>query len=77
MIHKVEMYTVVCDNCKKDIGSEQEYSCWNDELYAESNASDSDWTKIENKHYCNECCSCDDDDNYSIDESKKDKYAIH
>lgn len=27
-VHKVEMFTVICDNCKKDIGAEQEYSWW-------------------------------------------------
>lgn len=74
MIQKVEMYTVICDNCKKDIGSEQEFSCWNDDSYAVDNALDSDWVKVEDKHYCESCYSYDDSDNFILDLTKTDKY---
>ena len=62
MLQKVEMYTIVCDNCGEDIGATQEYSCWNDEVYAEQNAGDSDWLKEDGKHYCPKCYSYDDND---------------
>lgn len=61
MLQKVEMYTVVCDNCGVDIGVTQEYSCWNDELYAQENAMENEWLKEGDKHYCPKCYSYDDD----------------
>lgn len=62
MIQKVEMYTVVCDNCGDDIGASQEYSCWNDESAAYENAMNSDWHQEGDKHYCTGCFSFDDND---------------
>jgi len=74
MVVEVKMFTVVCDNCKKDIGSEDEYSCWNDDNYAESNASDSDWLKLNTLHYCPECYSYDDNDAFVLAADRKDKH---
>jgi len=67
-IHKVEMYTVVCDNCNTDIGSMQDYCALNDKEAAEENALASDWIKVDNKHYCDECFSYDDSDNLVLKE---------
>lgn len=61
-IEKVEMFTIVCDGCKNDIGSNQDYSCWNDPTCAEENAMESDWIKYEGKHYCPDCY--DEDEEY-------------
>lgn len=60
MIEKVEMYTVVCDNCGKDAGEDAEYSCWNDESSARDVAIDSEWQtwdneKNEEQHICPNC----------------------
>ncbi len=71
-VEKVEMFTVVCDNCKKDIGSESEYSCWNDSQYSEECATESGWHKEDDKHYCVECHLIDEDDNLIIHEEYKD-----
>ena len=71
---KVEMFTVVCDHCGKDIGSESDYSCWNDKQYAEDNAMDSDWHKEGDNHYCNECYDMDDEDNTSLVPERKGLY---
>ncbi len=71
-IKKVEMFTVVCDNCKLDIGTDAEYSCWNDELYTETVAMESDWIKEEHNHYCPDCYEYDDDDNLIIKIERKD-----
>lgn len=68
------MFTVICDNCGKDIGSEQDFSCWGDEDTAKENAIDSDWVEHEEKHYCPECHDFNSDDEIIIDESRKDKY---
>ena len=71
-IKKVEMFTVVCDNCKLDIGTDAEYSCWNDELYAETVAMESDWLKEGHNHYCKDCFEYDNDDNIIIKTERKD-----
>ena len=76
MLQKVEMYTIVCDHCQKDIGSEDEYSCWNDDSYAETNATESDWLRDNDKHYCPDCYSYDDDDNLILKPEMKDKYKV-
>jgi len=63
MIKEVKMYTVVCDNCGVDVNAGCEYSCWGDPSNATDIAADSDWHFTEDKHYCTECVSFDDDDN--------------
>jgi len=65
-IEKVEMYTVVCDHCGEDIGSSSEYSCWNDDTYAEENAMESEWVKENGKHYCPDCVSYGDNDELQL-----------
>ena len=35
MLKEVKMYTVVCDNCAKDVNKDAEYSAWNDKRHAE------------------------------------------
>lgn len=75
-IEKVEMYTVSCDHCQRDIGMDQEYSCWNDDSYAEENAMESGWFKHGDKHYCDECHSFDDNDHLVLNETMKDKYKV-
>ena len=69
-VEKVEMFTVVCDNCKEDIGASSEYSCWHDENQAQEVAMESDWIKHEGKHICKDCYEYDDNDNLIIDEKR-------
>ena len=71
MIKEVQMFTVVCDNCKLDIGTVGEYSAWNDENYAETNAMESDWQKEEDKHYCPDCFEYDDEDNFVVKKERE------
>jgi hypothetical protein len=66
MIQKVEMYTVICDNCKIDAAFEDEYSCWSEINFAVENAKDCDWIEEDDKHYCPKCYSYDDEDNLVI-----------
>lgn len=73
-IKKVEMFTVVCDNCKLDIGESSEYSCWSHGNYAEENAMESEWIKHEGEHLCNDCYDYDDNDELIIKKERKDKY---
>jgi len=60
------MFTVICDNCGKDSSEDCDYSAWNDQDYAWDCAKEDDWIEVENKHYCNDCYSFDDNDNLLI-----------
>jgi ribosomal protein L37E len=66
MIKTVEMYTVVCDNCGKDVYDDSDCYCWNDKGFVEDDAMNYDWIKQDDKHYCADCYSYDDDDNLII-----------
>lgn len=66
MLKEVKMYTVVCDNCGKDVNKDAEYSAWNDKRRAEEVATESDWIKENDKNYCPNCFTYDDDDNLLI-----------
>lgn len=43
MIQEVKMFTIVCDCCKKDAFSKDEYSAWNCKEWAEDMAMESNW----------------------------------
>lgn len=76
-VEKVNMFTVICDNCGEDIGVNQEYSCFGDDSCAEENAMESDWIKQNGNHYCTECYSYNDDDELVIDEKRKATISKH
>ena len=70
----VEMFTVTCDNCKKDFEDEYNgYSCYGDFNDAWENASESGWVNGDDydTHYCPNCYSFNDNDELVIDESRK------
>ena len=66
MVKEVTMFTVVCDNCGKDVKKDAEYSAWNEKTFAEDIAMEADWIKENDKHYCSDCFTYDDDDNLLI-----------
>jgi len=73
MKKQVEMFTVQCDNCKKDF--EEDYngcSCWGDFDDAWENASDSNWIYGDDfdTHYCPECYSYNDEDKLIVDKAR-------
>lgn len=70
-IEKIEMFTVICDNCKKSADEGTEYSCWNDKNYAEEIAMEAGYISEEDSHYCKECYSYDDEDNLILKALKK------
>lgn len=70
-VEKVEMFTVICDNCKEDLGADSDYSCYNDSNYAEEVAMESDWLKEDGNHYCPKCYEYDDEDNLIIKIDRK------
>lgn len=66
MLKEVKMYTVLCDNCGKDVNKDAEYSAWNEKTFAEDIAMEADWIKENDNHYCPDCFTYDDDDNLLI-----------
>jgi hypothetical protein len=66
MIKELKMFTVICDNCKKSADDETDYSCWNEENFAEDVALEAGYIKEDDKHYCSNCFEYDDDDNLII-----------
>lgn len=71
MIKQIDTYTVICDNCGKDVCDGAEFSGWNDEDYVADVAKEEGWIEDENdgKHYCPACYQYDDDDNLIINVS--------
>jgi hypothetical protein len=63
MIQEVKMFTVICDNCKKDICEDEDYSAWNESLFVEQIADEIGWKKVEGKHYCTDCYTFDNEGN--------------
>jgi hypothetical protein len=77
-IIEVKMYTVQCNNCKTTSGVDSEFSCRNDDSYAEDEAMESDWERVDGEHhYCPDCFSYDDEDNLVLDLERKDKYETN
>jgi len=70
-IEKLEMYTVVCDNCGVSADEDTMYSCWSDESAARDVAMEADFIKENGKDYCPKCYSYNDEDELVIDESRK------
>lgn len=62
MIHKVECYSITCDNCKDTLQDWNDFSIWADKGTAEDEVSYNDWHEEEGKHYCPNCFKIDDDD---------------
>jgi hypothetical protein len=69
-IKKVEMFTVICDNCGKSADEGSEYSCWNEDTFAEVIAMESGWLAENDLHYCPDCFDYDDEDNLVIKTQK-------
>lgn len=66
MIKELVLYTVVCDNCGDDINKDADYCAWNDKQFTQEMADEAGWIKEDDKHYCPDCFSYDDDDNLVI-----------
>jgi len=62
MIKEVTMFTLVCDNCGKDVNEDTDFSCWNDKGVLKELADDQCWVEVEDKHYCHDCYIYDEND---------------
>jgi hypothetical protein len=65
-IEKMEMFTVICDNCKTSADEDTPYSCWNDESTAKDVAMEAGYIYEDDKHYCPNCYEYDENDNLII-----------
>lgn len=65
-VKKVEMFTVVCDNCQKSADEGTCYSCWSDENGAQEVAMEASYLMIKDNHYCPDCYEYDDKDELMI-----------
>lgn len=67
MIIKEYFYAIECDNCKEIAQGYEDVDFWtSDESGTEENATESEWHKEDDKHYCPDCHSFDDEDNLVI-----------
>lgn len=73
MIKQLTMYTLICDNCGQDASEGEDYSCWSEPDWVIDGAEESGWY-VEDKHYCPDCFSWDDEDKLVINESRKKYY---
>jgi len=69
MIKPIEMYTVICDRCGKDVCDtpDCDYSCFSTPEWVREVASNDDWQVINDKDYCPAC--------YELDE-ETDEYVV-
>ena len=70
-IEKMEMFTVICDNCKTSADEDTMYSCWNDESAAKDVAMEADYIYEDDNHYCPECYSYNNEDELVINLERK------
>lgn len=63
MYKKIEVWTILCDGCGRDLNEKAEYCGWREK---EGNVLDCEaqgWITEGNKHYCPDCYFYDVDDN--------------
>lgn len=68
MIKELTMYTIICDNCKKDLYAEADYSGYNEKDYVIDDAMDEGWIEMTDKYYCPDCFTINDNDEIIIKE---------
>lgn len=83
MLHEIKMTGAKCDHCKKDWYDDHNgWCCMSDDSSMETVLMEEGWHKGDEscnegkdwEHYCPDCYSYDDDDNFILDSSRKDKY---
>lgn len=66
MIQKVEMYTMICDGCGKDVCQNTDYSCWNEQDMVREQASEEGWIEIDHDNFCPDCWGWDETESEQI-----------
>ena len=65
-VKKVEMFTIICDNCQESADEATDYSCWNDESGAKEVAMEANFINHNGNDYCPKCYDYDDEDELII-----------
>ncbi len=78
MISKVECVMLECDNCKQHYENGSGFALFSDEHSMREDATDDDWKldEIPGKHYCDECYSIGENDEFYINESREDLHSV-
>ena len=63
MIYGITVYAAKCDNCGKELLEDEEYCGYNSKDFLIDLMGDSNWHSEDDKHYCPDCYSFDDNDN--------------
>jgi hypothetical protein len=71
MIIQETFYAVQCDNCKTIAEGFDDIAYWSDMSISIENAEDGDWFVEEDKAYCPDCYSFNDNDELIINENRK------
>lgn len=66
MIKEAKIYTVICDNCKKDLFEGSEYAGYTSEKYTLDVAKEAGWIEHNENNYCPDCYDWDDFDDIFI-----------
>ena len=83
MLHEIKMTGAKCDHCKKDwYDDHNNWICMSDYSSMETVLMEEGWHKgdsddnegIDGEHYCPECFSFGDNDEFILSEERKDKY---
>lgn len=73
MIKPIQMFTVICDNCGVDVFDGEPYSGYSSAKFSEEIALECDWIKQDDKHYCSDCVSYDEEGNLILKQLKETK----
>jgi hypothetical protein len=68
MIKEITIYTIVCDVCGKDANENTDYAGWTELEPTVDVCTDNGWYIDDDRHYCDDCHSFDDDDNLIVKE---------
>ena len=69
-IQKVEMFTVICDNCQESADKDSDYSCWSYKNRAKEVAMEANFINENGNDYCPKCYEYDDEDELIINKSR-------
>jgi hypothetical protein len=62
MFKPITIFTILCDGCGKDLFEHTEFSGWGEKDYVNDEAKEDGWHLDEEKHYCHQCHTIDDND---------------
>jgi hypothetical protein len=66
MVKEVKMYTLICDGCGQDFCEGSEFAAWGEPDFVIDAAHEEDWIESEEKDYCPDCYTYDDQDKLII-----------